>query len=171
MRPLGFHTLLIFITILSAAGCAHPQKAAESSPAPMAVDETDIPQEALSDPANGDSDSGKALGLHSIHFAYRLSALTDEEEALLLENVQILRTRPAVRIEIEGHGDQRGTTMRNMEIGEQRAKAVAAFLKKHGISPDRMSVISYGHERPIDRAETEEAWAKNRRANFVITSR
>ena len=84
------------------------------------------------------------------------------------ECADILKAHPGVKIQVEGHCDQRGGIQYNIALGEKRANSVKKFLMDKGISGDRIATISFGKERPVDSASTEEAYAKNRRANFVI---
>ena len=86
----------------------------------------------------------------------------------LAENAAVLMDNPSVKIRIEGHCDSRGTEDYNLALGEKRALAARDYLVNFGIAQSRISVISYGEERPLDPAETEKAWAKNRRAEFDI---
>jgi peptidoglycan-associated lipoprotein len=120
---------------------------------------------------NGDSDAGNAMGLQTIHFGYDNYTLDSAAKATLKANAQILKDKSSVKIQVEGHCDQRGGIQYNVALGEKRANAVKKFIVDQGIAGDRISVISFGKEKPLDNAETEEAYAKNRRANFVITSR
>ena len=69
---------------------------------------------------------------------------------------------------VEGHADNRGTNEYNLALGEGRAQSAKTFLLDLGIDGSRLQTISYGEERPLDPRETEDAWAKNRRAHFVI---
>ena len=119
----------------------------------------------------GDSDSGQAMGLQTVHFDYDSYSLTNEAKSILDGNVKILQDKTNLRIQIEGHCDERGGIQYNLALGEKRANAVRKFLMDRGISGDRTSTISYGKERPLDAGHTEEAWTKNRRANAVITAR
>ena len=118
----------------------------------------------------GDSDSGKALGLQTVHFGYDSATLGDEAKRVLDDNARVLKEKSSVRIQIEGHCDSRGGIQYNIALGERRANAAKSYLSSKGISADRVSTISYGKERSIDPGTTEEAYAKNRRGNFVITS-
>lgn len=104
----------------------------------------------------------------NIHFAYDSSELTPMSRMLLKEKALWLQENSGVRVMIEGHCDDRGTTEYNLALGERRALSVQNFLINLGISESRLSTISYGEERPIDLARNETAWAKNRRAQFVI---
>ncbi|NIQ98388.1 MAG: OmpA family protein, partial [Desulfuromonadales bacterium] len=68
----------------------------------------------------------------------------------------------------QGHCDERGSDSYNLALGEKRARAAHDYLVSLGISPERLSIISYGEERPLVQQSTENAWAKNRRAEFVV---
>ena len=120
---------------------------------------------------NGDSDSGKAMGLQTIHFGYDNYTLDAEAKGILKGNAQIMKDHASVAIQVEGHCDQRGGIQYNVALGEKRANAVKKFMTDMGVKSERITVISFGKEKPVDSAETEEAYAKNRRANFVITSK
>ena len=120
----------------------------------------------------GDSGAGEAglsaTELKVIHFPYDSYVLTNEARSDLKANTTWLKSNKSSSIQIEGHCDERGTTEYNLALGEKRAVAVKNYLTKAGISKNRLSVISYGKERPIDQGHDESAWAKNRRAAFVI---
>ncbi len=119
----------------------------------------------------GDSDSGRAMGMQTIHFKYDSFEIDGDGRAALATNVEILKANPAVKVQIEGHADQRGGIQYNIALGEKRANTVRDALKKAGIDNSRISTISYGKERPLDSAMNETAFSMNRRANFVITSK
>jgi peptidoglycan-associated lipoprotein len=78
---------------------------------------------------------------------------------------------PRVKIQVEGHCDERGTNEYNLALGERRANAAKKYLVSLGVSTDRISSISYGEEKPLDAGHNEEAWSKNRRGHFVILSK
>ena len=104
----------------------------------------------------------------NIHFEYDSSALTSMAKMILKEKAAWLEANSGVSITIEGHCDDRGTTEYNLALGERRATAVKKYLSDLGVSGSRMTTVSYGEERPLDPAQTEEAWRKNRRAQFVL---
>ena len=137
------------------------------------TDESSIssPTTAISEESLGDSDSDKAMGLQTIHFAFDSFVLDSEAKNLLKANAQILKDKSSVKIQVEGHCDQRGGIQYNIALGEKRAVVAKKYLEDQGIAGDRISTISYGKERLLENAMTESAFAKNRRANFVITSR
>ncbi len=119
----------------------------------------------------GSSDLGNALGLKTIHFGFDASTLNGEGKSLLTEDAKLLKANPNIKIQIEGHCDARGGVQYNIALGEKRALSVKHFLQNQGIAENRISTVSFGKERPIDPASTDEAYAKNRRANLVITSK
>lgn len=106
-----------------------------------------------------------------IHFEFDRYDLTPRAREILANKAYFLKQYPTVKILIEGHCDERGTAEYNLALGEKRANAAKQYLIQLGISEDRISTISYGEERPLDPGHNEEAWAKNRRAHFVIVSR
>lgn len=103
-----------------------------------------------------------------VHFDFDSSALTPRAQQILTAKAAFLRANPNVSATIEGHCDERGTAAYNMALGERRAESAKAFLVNLGVPANRLVTISYGEERPIDPRSNEEAWAKNRRAQFVI---
>ncbi len=113
--------------------------------------------------------AAKTRFLHqNIHFAFDSSALSSEAKELLEQKAQWLKQNPNVSVTIEGHCDERGTTEYNLALGERRADAVQNYLQDLGIGGFRLDTVSFGEERPLDPGQTEAAYAKNRRAQFVL---
>jgi peptidoglycan-associated lipoprotein len=83
----------------------------------------------------------------------------------------VLKKYSTWQITIEGHCDERGTAEYNLALGERRAVAARNYLVSLGLTADRIKTVSYGKEFPFDPAHTESAWAKNRRAHFVVTAK
>jgi peptidoglycan-associated lipoprotein len=108
------------------------------------------------------------LVLEDIFFDFDKYNIRSEFKGVLEENAELLMSRSEAILVIEGHCDERGTAEYNLALGEKRAKAVMDFYIAYGISADRLSMISYGEERPFDYGHDEDAWAKNRRAHMVI---
>jgi peptidoglycan-associated lipoprotein len=106
-----------------------------------------------------------------VHFDFDKYDIRREDEEILRENVAWLKKNPKMKIQIEGHCDERGTAEYNLALGERRANNTKMYLVSLGISSDRISAISYGEERPLDPGHNEEAWAKNRRAHIVVLSK
>jgi peptidoglycan-associated lipoprotein len=109
--------------------------------------------------------------LKDIHFDFDKYNIRPGDAEILRENAALLKKYPKVRIQVEGHCDERGTTEYNLALGERRANNTKRYLLSLGISTDRISTISYGKERPLDPGHNEEAWAKNRRAHTIISSK
>ncbi len=106
--------------------------------------------------------------LKDIHFDFDRYNVRVGEAEILRENSALLKKYPGMKLQIEGHCDERGTGEYNLALGERRANSVKKYLASLGVEPGRISTISYGEERPFDQGHNEEAWAKNRRAHFVI---
>ena len=107
--------------------------------------------------------------LADVLFDLDSAALSNAARAALDQHAAWLRAQATVRVTIEGHCDERGTVEYNLALGEQRARAVHDLLASLGVSADRMRVVSYGKERPLDPAASEEAYARNRRAHFALS--
>ena len=103
-----------------------------------------------------------------VFFEYDSDEIRGEAENKLRAKAEILRANPGVRLRIEGHADQRGSTEYNLALGQRRAEAIKAWLGAYGIDESRFVTLSYGKERPLDDGESESALARNRRAEFAI---
>ncbi len=110
-------------------------------------------------------------GLQRIHFDFDQSVIRADARETLARNAAHLAANPGVQIRVEGHCDERGTTEYNLALGERRAKSAFQYLMDLGVDPNRMHVVSYGEEIPLDPRHNEDAWAMNRRAEFVETQR
>ncbi|MFT5679991.1 MAG: peptidoglycan-associated lipoprotein [Myxococcota bacterium] len=104
-----------------------------------------------------------------VYFDVDGSTLSDSAKSALNENITIMTRRPDIKLEIQGHADERGTTDYNLALGQRRAQSVYSFMKSSGIAQSRLKVVSYGEERPLRSASAESAWSQNRRCEFVIT--
>jgi len=144
---------------------APPTRVEESLPVPtQPLSEDNIANRSLED-LNRDSPLKPAF------FLLDSADLDDTGRAIVTTNAAVLKKYPSWQITIEGHCDERGTAEYNLALGERRAVAVKAYLVSLGISPDRLRTVSYGKEFPFDPGHIEDAWSKNRRAHFVITSK
>jgi len=103
-----------------------------------------------------------------IYFDFDAASLNASAQDVLQRKAMWLRDNQMVSVVVEGHCDERGTTEYNLALGDRRAQSTKAFLVDLGISPSRVTTISYGEEMPVDTGNNEEAWAKNRRAHFSI---
>ena len=155
--------LLMIAATLTMSACSKKSTTGEEGNLPTAAN--------ADENSMGDSDSGNAQGLQTIHFGYDNYTLSSEAKGILKSNGQILKDKTSLKIQVEGHCDERGGVQYNIALGEKRANAVKKFIVDQGVSADRITVISFGKEKPVDSGSSEEAYAKNRRANFVVTSR
>lgn len=119
---------------------------------------------------SGDSDSGSAGSLQSVYFAFDSASLTEEAKNTLKNNTEYLKTQSTVKVQVEGHCDERGGVQYNLALSERRAKSIKDFIVALGVKSNRITTIGYGKERPVDLGHDDSAWAKNRRGNFVVTS-
>lgn len=120
---------------------------------------------------NGDSDSNRAGALKTVYFAYSSSAIEGDTRDTLNSNAEFLKTNAAVKVQVEGHCDERGSVQFNLALGERRAKSVRDYLVAQGVASSRISVISLGKEKPVSFGHDEESWSKNRRGNFLVTEK
>ncbi len=183
-------TVLVLGSLLAGACAKRPAPvAAPTQPppaitAPPAVGPPAPPvrvEEALPVPAQpalaDDSAANRSLDdlnrnspLKPVFFTVDSADLDELGRATTSANAEVLKKNPRWVVTIEGHCDERGTAEYNLALGERRAIAVKTFLVSLGIPPDRVRTISYGKEFPFDPAKTDEAFQKNRRGHFVITS-
>lgn len=103
-----------------------------------------------------------------ILFEFDQFVLSDSAKAVLNKKAKWLKDHPNSKALIEGHCDERGSTEYNLALGQKRAEAAMQYILALGINPSRVSTISFGKEQPADPGHNEAAWAKNRRAHFVL---
>jgi peptidoglycan-associated lipoprotein len=106
--------------------------------------------------------------LQTVFFDYDSYELSPRTLEALEQNAQWLKSNPSVRVQIEGHCDERGSVEYNINLGGRRASRVREYLARLGVDPGRMTTISYGKERPLNPGHDEAAWAMNRRAQFLV---
>jgi len=170
-RSLAFSGIVALLAVSLTTGCQtkkpQPDDASVAAGAEAGVDGTPtvVDKELVTDPLG--SDSGRIEGLNTVYFEFDQARLTAEARRTLAENAEWIKNHPGLTIQIEGHTDSRGSIEYNLALGERRAKSVKTYLETLGVDPKRLTIISYGKEKPIAHGENEEAWAKNRRANFV----
>lgn len=117
-------------------------------------------------------DAGYAFSeMDIVYYGYDSFTLSSEARDSLKKNADWMKANPNARIQIEGHCDERGTVEYNMALGDRRANSAKAYLERLGVEGSRIETLSYGKERPADLGHSESAWARNRRAVFVLLSR
>lgn len=109
----------------------------------------------------------KAGRFQDIYFVFDSYSVRSEDIPVLKGIAAWLESNPAVKLMIEGHCDERGTTDYNLALGQKRAEAVKSYLVRLGVSEPRIKAVSFGKETPVDPGHTEDAWSRNRRAHFT----
>ena len=164
--------LLLFLSILLLIlpSCAGKKTVPEEDIEPVEKVPPPPPLEEVEEPAEEEEViiEEEAIELEDVFFDFDKFSIKGEYKKALSANADILLAHSEVNLLVEGHCDERGTTEYNLALGEKRARAVVDFYLAYGIDAGRLSIVSYGEERPFTRGNTEAAWAKNRRAHMVV---
>jgi peptidoglycan-associated lipoprotein len=112
----------------------------------------------------------EAAGLRDVHFDFDRATLRPEDGRILDANARWLLAHSGTLILIEGHADERGTNEYNLSLGENRARVTRDQLVARGVVASRITILSYGEERPKCKESSEACWANNRRAHFLVKS-
>ena len=156
---------------LSVAGCAKKKVADLPPPPPTAAEpmtETPPPPPETGPVPGSRADFVAQAGSDTIHFETDSYDVTPQEQAILTRQAAWLAKYPNVSATIEGHCDERGTREYNLALGDRRANAAKNFLVSAGVAASRLSVISYGKEKPVATGSDEASLAQNRRAVTVV---
>jgi peptidoglycan-associated lipoprotein len=174
--------LALSIAALMSVGCAKKQtvksEGAAGGPAPAAVGEAPM-KEAPPAPAPAEklasaAEAGVAATeerpsqFDDVRFDFDKSVVTEDGRRASAVVAAYLMKNPRAKVLIEGHCDERGTAEYNLALGDRRATAVMTYLVSLGVPKGAVSTVSFGKEKPLDPGSNEEAWAKNRRAHFVL---
>jgi peptidoglycan-associated lipoprotein len=144
------------------------------APPPPASEPAPVPPVPVTDDAVGSKsldDINRDSPLKPLFYALDQSEVDASGQQVLQANADVLKRYGSWQVTVEGHCDERGTAEYNLALGERRAVAARNYLVSLGIAADRIKTVSYGKEFPFDPAHTEAAWAKNRRAHFVVTAK
>jgi peptidoglycan-associated lipoprotein len=155
--------LVPLILLMACEGC---KKKVETGPGPV---ETPPPVEEAPKKEVPPPVAEMARNFNRVFFEFDSANLSAEGKASLEANARIMTDYTDIKLEIQGHADERGTTEYNIALGQKRADAVVRYLLANGVSSSRVKSVSYGEERPLDGRSAETAWSQNRRAEFVIT--
>ncbi len=151
------------VAALAVSACAStPEEVVAPSPPP--------PPPMPAGPAAGSVAEFQQTAGDTVFFAFDSFALTSEARETLRRQAEWLQRYANATIRVEGNCDERGTREYNLALGERRASAAKDFLVNLGVAPNRITVVSYGKERPRDPRSNEAAWAVNRNAQTVILS-
>jgi peptidoglycan-associated lipoprotein len=144
------------------------------SPPEPTTEPAPVPPVPVTDDAIGSKsldDINRDSPLKPLFYALDQSEVDAAGQQVLQANADVLKKYGSWQLTVEGHCDERGTAEYNLALGERRAVAARNYLVSLGIAADRIKTVSYGKEFPFDPAHTESAWAKNRRAHFVVTAK
>ena len=159
--------LVIGLLAITVSACKKNQ------PAPAAADQVEpapappAPEVKQTEVATGDI-KDLLLALKRVHFPFDTTTLTDDSKNALDEASEKLRANLDVDLYVDGHTDDRGTTEYNMSLGERRAKTVVDYLANSGVDKARLTVVSFGEEKPLATGSGDVANAKNRRVDFRL---
>ena len=141
---------------------------AQALPAPKAeAAPVAVPAPAASKESNAQADDLRS-SLEKVFFNFDSATLSQEARDRLVKDAELMKKDPGIKVRIEGNCDERGSDEYNLALGEKRARVAMKYLTDLGVPADRLSVISYGKEKPADPGHDEAAWAKNRRDEFVV---
>ena len=167
-------SLLVCLVVL-VTGCAGKKGAkgpADLDPSPVTVSAVDSGAAGKGDATAWNENASKEDGsLSHVYFDFDRYELKPEARQSLAKNAEYLKKNPGMRILVEGHCDEFGTSEYNLSLGDLRAQATKQYLTTLGISADRIETISYGKEKPLCRGTGHDCWAQNRRAHFVISAK
>ena len=171
-----FTPLILAATALVAVSACSKKRPATLPPAPLTGPVDQIPADR--GPGNGagdgqvvpgsDGDFRRSVTSNTINFGLDQSDIDAQARTILDSQAEWLARNPNVRITIEGHCDERGAREYNLALGDRRANAAKNYLSARGVSAGRMTVISYGSERPLALGSDDEAYAQNRRAVTIV---
>ncbi|MCK4532266.1 peptidoglycan-associated lipoprotein Pal [bacterium] len=160
----GFLLVLMLVFVLGVWGCAKKQTVRPEEKIEEAEEQAEfIPEESV----RGETFS-ETSELEDVFFGFDKYNVSVQSRTILNENAAWLADQENAYVQIEGHCDERGTVEYNLALGQRRATGVRNYLIKLGVDPKRISSISYGEEKPFDSSSDEDAWAKNRRAHFLV---
>lgn len=141
--------------------------ATETLPAEPGAKEEPAPMTAMAAPGIA-ATMEMPSSFQDIHFDFDKSFIRDDAKPILMKVADHMKSSPSASLLLEGHCDERGTAEYNLALGERRAEAAKKYLVSLGVRDAALSTVSYGEEKPLDPGHNEEAWAKNRRAHFVL---
>ena len=149
-----------------------PEEQKQAEPAPEAPKAEEVKAEEEQKPVEEvkERSAREEAGLQPIHFDFDRSIIRDDAKPVMKANAEWLKANPKVKIRIEGNCDERGTIEYNQALGQRRAAAAKKYLTDLGIASKRISLISYGKEKPACSDATEECWQKNRRDDLVAVT-
>lgn len=143
---------------------------AEAAPAPRSTDDGDAARRAEEARRAAEEAARRNAEIlaQMVFFDYDVSTIRADQRSVLDAKLPILRGDTSIRLRIEGHADDRGSTEYNLALGHRRAEAIREYLVGFGLDANRFEVVSRGEERPLVQGRNEASWARNRRGEFVV---
>ena len=167
------HILLAATALVAIGGCAKKRPAVLPPPPSSSTDQGPPAGPMVPDSNGGvtpgsDADFRRSVTSNTVNFAVDMYDIDSTARGILDSQAEWLARNPRVRITIEGHCDERGTREYNLALGDRRANAAKNYLAARGVDAGRMTVISYGKERPAALGSDEASWSQNRRAVTIV---
>jgi peptidoglycan-associated lipoprotein len=162
LRKARFTVVPLLLAVgLGFIGCSQDEQKPEEVVTPENADSPGAPE----------ADAGANVDAKTVYFAFDDYTVSMDAQATLNQLAERLKANKSAVVQIEGHCDERGSTEYNIALGQRRAQSVKDYLVRLGVEESRLSTISYGEEKPASDGHDEAAWSKNRRAEFVVSSR
>ena len=159
--------MVIALVALLAVGCAKKPTEEMATETPTSTStSSQTTDSGMTETAVTETTMATISDLTRIHFDFDSYVLSGEARATLKQNAMVLKSTPMLKVKIEGHCDERGSDDYNLALGEQRAQATMDYMRSLGVSATQMATVSMGEMAPLDMANNEAAWSKNRRAEF-----
>lgn len=156
IKHLGFHSILVLVLILGINGCGKKQLKGDEPAGRSGIEG-----------ARGSTDPY----LKATYFEYDQYTISEDQKENLKSAANYLKQNQNMKVQVEGHTDERGTNEYNQALGDRRSNSVRKYLIDSGVESSRVSTVSYGEERPAASGGHEGAWKKNRRSEFVVVSK
>lgn len=156
-------TLALTLAAALALGCKKPAPAPTPIPVPPPPPQVEAPEPAPEPVVQ------MVKNFQRVFFELDSARLDASSKSALDENIAIMKDNSNIKVELQGHADERGTTDYNLALGQRRAETVRRYMTNQGIPPNQLTTVSYGEEKPLRGGSNEQAWSKNRRAEFVIS--
>lgn len=176
-RLVGLIAILALIFFVSGCAKSGVEQVEETTPPAQQESVTEAPDMDFDMPDTEGDVSAAPLAMEEevakfeqdvIFFDFDKYSLSADARKVLAGKASFLNEHPNLKVRIEGHCDERGTREYNLALGERRAKSAQDYLVFLGINPERVSIVSYGEEKPLETGSGEAVWSKNRRAEFRV---
>lgn len=168
-QNLLFILLVAMGLVVGSCGKKSAPESIEDTTPVQSMDDTSSDMSEMGTDDMESTDPGVLANLPTIYFGFDESNLSSEARSTLQAVAEGLKADASARLTIEGHCDERGSNEYNLALGERRARSIQDYLTRLGVSSSSLTIVSYGEERPADMGSSESAWAKNRRAELVVS--